>query len=189
MHLCRGGTSVSEWEDTLLGRVKDYYTAATASTASTASTSSTASVSAQEDCKDSSEGDGGGYGDEVGERDKGGEGTVYFRRNGRPLPPQRKYMEVVYGMTPMYGCSFFRCTQHSSRALPDTVQLGVHRLGLGIFDRNKKLVRMFHIEDIFRWGFKPCQMFYFEIAEDQELGTSSLEFDTVEGKVCVCMCV
>jgi hypothetical protein len=59
----------------------------------------------QEDCKDSNEGDGGGYGDEGG---GGGGGTVYFRRNGRPLPAQRKYMEVVYGMTPMYGCSFFR---------------------------------------------------------------------------------
>lgn len=66
---------------------------------------------------------------------------------------------------------------------------------------------MFHIEDIYRWGFKPNQMFYFEINEENDLGehlqlicglvclsililglnsspgTGTLEFDTVEGKV------
>jgi hypothetical protein len=45
----RGGTGVSEWEDNLLARVKDYYTASTASTASiqVPYIASTASVSAQ----------------------------------------------------------------------------------------------------------------------------------------------
>lgn len=43
--------------------------------------------------------------------------------------------------------------------------------------------RSFYIEDIFRWGFKPNTMFYFEIAADNDLGTGSLEFDTSEGKV------
>lgn len=42
--------------------------------------------------------------------------------------------------------------------------------------------RSFYIEDIFRWGFKPNAMFYFEIAADNDLGTGSLEFDTTEGK-------
>ena len=53
---------------------------------------------------------------------------AYFRRN-KVISPQRKYMEQIYAMDAIFGSTFFRCTQHCSRALPDVVQLGniLHR--------------------------------------------------------------
>lgn len=157
----RSGAALTEWEGNLLTRVQAIANAASRGAGSD------------------------GDDDEAGNGSNGhhGEKLAYFRRGEKVVSPQRKYMELVYAMDPVYGCSFFRCTQHCSRALPDTVQLGVHHHGLSLFDKAKKLVRMFHIEDIYRWGFKPNQMFYFEISEENDLGTGSLEFETVEGKV------
>lgn len=60
---------------------------------------------------------------------------------------------------------------------------GVYSDGLHLCDKHKKLLRSFYIEDIFRWGFKPAVMFYFEISPDDDYGTGTLEFDTTEGKV------
>lgn len=74
-------------------------------------------------------------------------------------------------------------TQRCSRALPDTLILGVYHEGIHLMDKSKKPLRVFYIEDIFRWGFKPNTMFYFEVNADNELGTGSLEFDTDKGKV------
>lgn len=56
--------------------------------------------------------------------------------------------------------------------------------GISIFDKSRKFLRSFHIEEIYRWGFKPSTMFYFEVSADDhaDLGTGSLEFDTAEGK-------
>jgi hypothetical protein len=156
----RSGAALTEWEANLLTRVQGY-----------------ANAAARGDDDDEENGNGNGHGSDDHSK------VAYFRRGEKVVSPQRKYMELVYAMEGVYGCSFFRCTQHCSRALPDTVQLGVHHHGLSLFDKTKKLVRMFHIEDIYRWGFKPNQMFYFEIAEENDLGTGSLEFDTVEGKV------
>mmetsp|Transcript_25912 Transcript_25912/g.43544 ORF Transcript_25912/g.43544 Transcript_25912/m.43544 type:complete len:538 (-) Transcript_25912:187-1800(-) len=179
-HLRSGATSITDWEQNLLSRVKNY-AAAAAHYGDKGADGNGANGDSGE------EGEGEGHAEENAENssngeDSGAKKTVYFRRHGKPLPPQRKYMEQIYSMTPTYGCSFYRCTQHSCRLLPDTVQLGVHHHGLGVFDKTKKLVRGFHIEDIFRWGFKPNQMFYFEINEENDLGAGSLEFDTVEGK-------
>lgn len=154
----RSGSSLSEWEGNLLTRVQAFANAAS--------------------------GDGDGEGDNGNGHGPDEHSKVsYFWRGEKVVPPQRKYMELVYAMDSVYGCSFFRCTQHCSRALPDTVQMGVHHHGLSLFDKSKKLLRQFHIEDIYRWGFKPNQMFYFEISEDNDLGTGSLEFETAEGKV------
>ncbi len=56
--------------------------------------------------------------------------------------------------------------------------------GISIFDKSKKHVRTFHIEEIYRWGFKPATMFYFEVSveDNLDLGTGSLEFETAEGR-------
>jgi hypothetical protein len=61
--------------------------------------------------------------------------------------------------------------------------LGIYHEGIQLCDKSKKLLKTFYIEDIYRWGFKPNQMFYFEVCADNDLGTGSLEFETVEGKV------
>lgn len=101
----------------------------------------------------------------------------------RKLTPLRKYMEIIYKMVPIFGSSLYRCTQRCSRALPDVINLGIYHEGIQLFDKSKKLLKTFYIEDIYRWGFKPNQMFYFEISADNDLGTGSLEFETIEGKV------
>jgi hypothetical protein len=161
----KGATSLADWEGNLFSKVQSIAQIAMADNRNSANNG------------DDDEEDTGSVYDNTHHK------TVYFRRNGKPLSAQRKYMELVYAMDSTYGCTFFRCNQHCSRALPDVVLLGIHHLGLSLFNKSKEFVRTFHIEDIFRWGFKPNQMFYFEIAEDSDLGTGSLEFDTVEGKV------
>lgn len=161
-----GGVTVEEWEAKLLAKVQEYAAAATDS----------AGTDNQEHSGDNGDNGHGASG--------AGKQQVYFRRNnGQPISPQRKYMESIYSMVPLYGCTFFRCSQRVTRVLPEVVQLGIHQHGLGVFDKSKRLVRMFHIEDIFRWGFKPNQMFYYEISAENDMGTGSLEFETDEGKV------
>ena len=160
----RGGASLTEWENNLLTRVQTYANTAASHAANAASNGH----DEESDQEDEEEGK---------EKNSGEESKVaYFRRNGKIVSPQRRYMETIYSMEALYGCTFFRCTQHCSRALPDVVHVGVHHHGLSIFDKSKKLVRMFHIEDIYRWGFKPSLMFYFEINEENDLGTCAFFF-------------
>lgn len=108
---------------------------------------------------------------------------LFDAETDRLLSPEHKYMQIVYAMKGIVGSSFFRCTQKCTRNLPETVYLGVQSEGIDILDKQKKLLRFFSIEDIFRWGFKPNTMFYFEVNADNELATGSLEFETVEGKI------
>jgi hypothetical protein len=130
----------------------------------------------------------GNSGDNSDEEDANNDGgsidrDFLFVDGPRKLTPLRKYMEHLYKMIPLFGSTFFRCTQRCSRALPDVINLGIYHEGIQLFDKNKKLLKTFYIEDIYRWGFKPNQMFYFEISADNDLGTGSLEFETMEGKV------
>lgn len=99
----------------------------------------------------------------------------------RLVPPERRYMEIVYAMSPLFGSTFYRCTQKSAR-LPDVINLGIHCEGIHLFDKSKKHLKTFYIQEILRWGFKPNQMFYFEVNPDNEYGIGSFEFDTNEGK-------
>ena len=174
----RGGAAVTEWENNLFTRVQTYANAASAHAANSPG---------KKVSRNNSDSEGEEENDEEEEEEETNSDDVtkvaYFRRNGKVITPQRKYLELIYSMEAIYGSTFFKCTQHCSRALPDVVHVGVHHHGLSIFDKTKKLVRMFHIEDIYRWGFKPNLMFYFEINEENDLGTGCLEFDTAEGKV------
>lgn len=199
-HLRGGGSSsglanvsAEEWERKLLLRVQSYASAAMERDSAAAGGAAEASdfeAGASDNDDDDDEADE--QKDELssGDRRSSRKKIVYFRRGdvaaGSPISPLRKYMEMVYSMVPIYGCTFFRCSQRVTRALPEQVQLGIYHHGLGIFDKTKRLVRMIHIEDIFRWGFKPNQMFYFEISTENsgaDLRTGSLEFETAEGKV------
>jgi hypothetical protein len=101
----------------------------------------------------------------------------------RYITPERKYMEMIYSMNPVYGSTFFKCSQKSSR-LPDTIHLGIHSEGIHLFDKGKKHLKTFLIQEILRWGFKPNTMFYFEVNPDNnEYNIGSFEFDTIEGKL------
>jgi len=121
--------------------------------------------------------------DDCEEEDGSSSKVVYFHLNGKPISAEHKYMEQVFKMTNAYGHSFFKCTQHCCKSLPEQVFVGVHHHGLSVFDKSKRVLCNFHIEDMFRWGFKPNQMFYLEICEDNDYADSGcIEFDTSEGK-------
>lgn len=95
---------------------------------------------------------------------------------------QHKYMDNIFRLpNGLYGCTFFRCAS-SSKALPDTVIVGISAIGINIYDKSsdRKLLYTFNIEEIFRWGYKPKLLFYFEIKPHTELG-STIEFKTGEG--------
>lgn len=160
----KGNDALSAWETQLLERVK------------------TLSLDCVEDPKyqkeRSEDGDEGGNNDDD-------HTSILFRvetpSNYRLVPPQRRYMEIIYAMHPIYGSTFYKCSQKSTR-LPDVVHVGIHCDGIHIFDKNKKHLKTFYIQEILRWGFKPNQMFYFEVNPDNEYGVGSFEFDTLEGK-------
>jgi len=117
--------------------------------------------------------------------EEGSSGPVLFidPDSEKLLSAEHKYMLHIYSLKNIAGSTFFRCTQKCTRNLPESVYLGIQPEGIDILDKQKKLLRSFSIEDIFRWGFKPNTMFYFEVNADNELGTGSLEFETNEGKV------
>jgi hypothetical protein len=51
-----------------------------------------------------------------------------------------------------------------------------------LFDKNRKELLSFRIEEVLRWGFKPGVMFYFEVRPTPDMD-GTLEFDSVDGKV------
>eukprot|EP01031_Cornospumella_fuschlensis_P029539 gene29539-35656_t len=110
--------------------------------------------------------------------------TLFLRKaSGAYVSLARAYMEIVYGME-VYGISLYKVTQKNVRVLPESLLVGVGCEGLVLFDKNKKFLKRYYIEDILRWGFKPNQSFFFELPEDiNDLGASNVEFDTQEGKV------
>ena len=105
-----------------------------------------------------------------------------YLRNGHIITPQRQYMEMVLQM-PMYGNIHFKCKQNSTRQLPDSLFVTIHHSGISLMDKSKNIITKFHIEEIFRWGFKPGLSFNFEIDSNNDLKTGNLDFDTDEGKL------
>lgn len=160
-HLRSVGTSINEWETNLLAKVQSFAEAAHVDNdyVLNEKTSSTSQYS------------------------NNSNKVIYFRLNGHPITAEHKYMEIIFNMSNCYGFTFFKCTQRCSKTLPEQLYIGIHHHGCGIFDKFKKFIANLHIEDIFRWGFKPNQMFYVEIAEGNDFSSSGLiEFDTMEGK-------
>lgn len=95
---------------------------------------------------------------------------------------QHKYMDNIFRLpNGLFGCTFFRVTS-TSKNLPETVIVGINSTGINIYDKSsdRKLLYSFHIEEIFRWGYKPKILFYFEIKAHIDLGTA-VEFKTGEG--------
>jgi hypothetical protein len=109
--------------------------------------------------------------------------NLLFHLHGSAGSAQQRYLDLVYRMEPVFGATFFKCSQKSVSTLPETLQIAIYSDGLHLCDKNKKHLRSFYIEDIFRWGFKPAVMFYFEVSPDNEYGTGTLEFETSEGKI------
>lgn len=87
----------------------------------------------------------------------------------RLLLLSRHYMEQIFKMQPIEGCTFFRCSliQHAELNIPKEINLAVFLEGLHMFSVPQKiLIRTFSIEEIIRWGFKPNGDFYFEVPND-----------------------
>jgi len=165
----KGQVNTAEWEDRLLTRVEELCRDELLNNSSTHTTRVT-----------QSEQDEDGVGDQ--EEETAGS-DLRFSLHDKAVTAQRRYLEIVFAMEPLFGGTFFKATQRAIRSLPETLFLCIHHEGLHLLDKAKQPLRSFYIEDIFRWGFKPNAMFYFEIAADNDLGTGSLEFDTTEGKV------
>jgi hypothetical protein len=68
--------------------------------------------------------------------------------------------------------------------MPADVILGIHALGLSIFERStqKPLLKKFHILEMSRWGYKIGSLFYFETKLDGKQ-TTTVEFTTKEGEL------
>lgn len=104
--------------------------------------------------------------------------------SGASTNPQRRYMEFIYRLpNHWYGSTFFRCTQDGTKLLPDTLIVGIHALGIFLYDKSSErtLIRQFRIEEILRWGYKPNVLFYFEIKGVDGIGPV-VEFKTGDGQ-------
>lgn len=108
------------------------------------------------------------------QRPEGGLGSI--------IDPTRRYLERVLklGDGNMYGNTFFRVTQTSLKSLPSTLLIGVHSLGVNIFDLSKELMRQYSLFEMSRWGFKVDKL-ALDIACIGEPETS-LEFHTLQGQ-------
>ena len=102
---------------------------------------------------------------------------------------QKKYLDEVFAMTP-FGCTLFRCkvnaatsTSATSQSIPLDCVLGIHHMGIHIFDKgsSRNLAVTYRIEEIFRWGFRVNEMFYFEVQSTNSI-SGVIEFDSVEGE-------
>jgi transcriptional regulator NrdR family protein len=91
---------------------------------------------------------------------------------------QNLYLKLIYQQK-FYGLTFFRCEQPSTKLLSANPILALHQRGITIFDKSRKQLLQFNIEDILRWGFQPNQMFYFEPAEEKY---GMLKFQTDKGE-------
>lgn len=71
-------------------------------------------------------------------------------------------------MRNIYGTTLFRCTQRSSRSLPEIVYLSISLEGIHILDKTKKhLLKSFHLQSLYRWGYKANLLFFFEYYYDE----------------------
>lgn len=77
-----------------------------------------------------------------------------------------KYLGIILNMD-IYGQTFYKCSQHTIRSLPEKPIIGIHIEGVSIYDKMKKLLVHYSLIDIIRWGFKPNVHFYFEIDPEQ----------------------
>jgi hypothetical protein len=97
---------------------------------------------------------------------------------------QRRYLDILLMNEIVFGTTFFKVQQRNIRALPETIHLGVYAQGIKLCDKHKEsILASYEIEDIYRWGFKPNAMFYYEINPDNQFGTGTFEFETSEGKM------
>lgn len=99
--------------------------------------------------------------------------------------PQMRYMKLIWPMA-IYGCGFFRCKVNpaysaaTGKVIPENAIVGVFQSGIHVFDKNRNPTRSFRIDEIYRWGYKPDEMFYFEVRFSDDVG-DTIEFETTEG--------
>ena len=81
-----------------------------------------------------------------------------------------------------YGNSFFTAEQAQFKKLPKTVVLGIGCNGVRILKPDtKEMLMRFDLKDIYRWGFKPAENFYFEIKKTGSGSGPVYEFSTMVG--------
>jgi hypothetical protein len=102
---------------------------------------------------------------------------------------QRQYLDEVFNMV-QFGCTMFKVkvnsgttTAATAKNIPLECFLGVHCMGIHVFEKasTRNLVATYRIDEIFRWGFRANEMFYFEVQSTAE-ESGVVEFDTEEGE-------
>ena len=73
----------------------------------------------------------------------------------------------------------FKSSQQFTDLLPANVLIGISIQGVTLMDKAKRELEHFYIEAILRWGYRPSS-FYFELEDDKQYGTATLEFDANE---------
>ena len=96
--------------------------------------------------------------------------------------PQHAYVRRIMNCTDHYGVTFFRASQNCTKLVPEKVILGVCATGLNIYDRHRKILKTFKLEEIFRWGFKTKVLFYFEVRMSEQEDLTMFDFDSLEGQ-------
>lgn len=103
---------------------------------------------------------------------------------------QRQYLNEVFNLV-QFGCTMFRCkvnsattTAATAKSIPLDCFLGIQSMGIHIFDKSssRTLVATYRIDEIFRWGFRAGEMFYFEVQANSPEESGVVEFDTIDGE-------
>ena len=95
---------------------------------------------------------------------------------------QHAYVRRVMSYTDYFGVTFFRVSQNCTKLVPEKAILGICATGINIYDRHRKLLRRFNLEEIFRWGFKTKVLFYFEVRICDQEDLTMFDFDSFEGQ-------
>lgn len=96
--------------------------------------------------------------------------------------PQHAYLRRIMNYTDHFGVTFFRVSQNCTKLFPEKVILGICAVGLNIYDRQRKIIKKFKLEEIFRWGFKTKVLFYFEVRMSDQEDLTMFDFDSMEGQ-------
>lgn len=122
----KGQMNTAEWEDRLLTRVEQICR-------DELMANNVSSHGGPQVAK-SSEEDG-----DIDEETAGSE--LRFSLHGKAVTAQRRYLEIVFAMEPLFGGTFFKATQRAIRGLPETLFLCVYHEGLHLLDKAKQLLR------------------------------------------------
>ena len=100
----------------------------------------------------------------------------------RDLNPRLEYVKIAQSWE-CNGCFFYEVQQSSFKAHPKRVLLGINTNGIYLLDpKDRTVLEVYKLSEVYRWGFKPGSNFYFEIkGSGQSVKGPIFEFGTTQG--------